>query len=64
MVKNAPAIAPTSPSGSSMLMSAAGSGVDQNQFQVDGTNLSAPTNGTGRSYPCVDFIQEVQIETV
>ncbi len=62
--KNAPGISPTSPAGSSMLMSAAGSGVDQNQFQVDGTNVTAPTNGTGRSDPGVDFIQEVQIQTV
>ena len=63
-VKNAPGISPTSPAGSSMLVSAAGSGVDQNQFQVDGTNVTAPTNGTGRSDLGVDFIQEVQIQTV
>ena len=42
-VKTAPGISPTSPAGGSMLVSAFGSGVDQNQFLIDGTNVTAPT---------------------
>jgi hypothetical protein len=63
-VKTAPGISPTSPSGGSMLVSASGSGVDQNQFLIDGTNVTAPTNGTARADPGIDFIQEVQIQSV
>ena len=63
-VKTAPGISPTSPAGTSMLVSAFGSGVDQNQFFIDGMNVSAPTNGVGRSDPGVDFVHEVQIQSV
>ena len=63
-VKTAPGISPTSPAGPSMLVSAFGSGVDQNQFLIDGMNVSAPTNGVGRSDPSVDFVQELQIQSV
>jgi TonB dependent receptor-like, beta-barrel/Carboxypeptidase regulatory-like domain len=63
-VKTAPGISPTSPAGASMLVSAFGSGVDQNQFFIDGMNVSAPTNGVGRSDPSVDFVQELQIQSV
>ena len=63
-VKTAPGISPTSPSGANVLVSAFGSGVDQNQFLLDGTNVTAPTNGTARVDPGVDFIQELQIHSV
>jgi hypothetical protein len=63
-VKIAPGVSPTSPAGPSMLVSAFGSGVDQNQFFIDGMNVSAPTNGVGRSDPSVDFVQELQIQSV
>jgi hypothetical protein len=63
-VKTAPGVSPTSPAGPSMLVSAFGSGVDQNQFFIDGMNVSAPTNGVGRSDPSVDFVQELQIQSV
>ena len=40
-VKTAPGISPTSPAGGNILVSALGSGVDQNQFLFDGTNVTA-----------------------
>ena len=63
-VKAAPGISPTSPAGSSVLVSAFGSGVDQNQYLLDGTNITATGNGVSRADPGVDFIQEVQIQSV
>jgi hypothetical protein len=64
MVKTAPGISPTSPAGSNVLLSALGSGVDQNQFLIDGTNVTATGNGVARADPGVDFIQELQIQSV
>jgi len=63
-VKNAPGISPTSPAGGNILVSAFGSGVDQNQFLLDGTNITATGNGVARADPGVDFIQELQIQSV
>ena len=63
-VKTAPGISPTSPSGSNVLVSAFGSGVDQNQFLIDGTNVTATGNGVARADPGIDFIQELQIQSV
>ena len=63
-VKTAPGISPTSPSGSSVLVSAFGSGVDQNQYLLDGTSITATGNGVSRADPGVDFIQELQIQSV
>ena len=45
-------------------MSALGSGVDQNQYLLDGTNITATGNGVARADPGVDFIQELQIQSV
>ena len=45
-------------------MSALGSGVDQNQFLIDGTNVTATGNGVARADPGIDFIQELQIQSV
>ena len=63
-VKVAPGISPTSASGSSVLVSAFGSGVDQNQYLLDGTSITATGNGVSRAEPGVDFIQELQIQSV
>jgi hypothetical protein len=63
-VKVAPGISPTSPTGSSVLVSALGSGVDQNQYLLDGTSITATGNGVSRAEPGVDFIQELQIQSV
>ena len=64
LVKTAPGISPTSPSGSSVLVSAFGSGVDQNQYLLDGASITATGNGVSRADPGVDFIQELQIQSV
>jgi TonB-dependent receptor-like protein/carboxypeptidase family protein len=63
-VKTAPGISPTSPAGSSVLVSAFGSGVDQNQYLLDGTSITGTGNGVSRADPGVDFIQELQIQSV
>ncbi len=63
-VKTAPGISPTSPTGSSVLVSALGSGVDQNQYLLDGTSITATGNGVSRAEPGVDFTQELQIQSV
>jgi hypothetical protein len=69
-IRAAPGISPTSPgggtsgSGTSTTVSAFGSGTNENQFLFDGTNVTCPCNGVARSEPGVEFIQEVQIQSV
>ena len=58
----APGISPTSQATS--FVSVFGGGVDQNVFLVDGTNVTATSNGVARSEPGIDFIQEIQIQSV
>jgi hypothetical protein len=63
-IRAAPGISPTSPSsGTSTTVSAFGSGANENQFLVDGTNFTCPCNGQARAEPGVDFIQEVQVQS-
>ena len=45
-------------------MSAFGSGTNENQFLIDGTNFTCPCSGVARAEPGVDFIQEVQVQSV
>jgi hypothetical protein len=60
-----PGVSPTSPSsGVSTTISAFGSGTNENQFLIDGTNTTCPCNGVARSEPAVDFIQEVKVQAV
>jgi len=64
-IRAAPGISPTSPgSGTSTTVSAFGSGTNENQFLIDGTNFTCPCNGVARAEPGSDFIQEVQIQAV
>ena len=59
-----PWISPTSPSsGTTTTISAAGSGINENQFLLDGQNTTCPCNGVARAEPGPDFIQEVQVQT-
>ena len=65
LIRAAPGISATSPSsGSTTTVSAFGSGTNENQFLIDGTNFTCPCNGIARSEPGVDFIQEVQVQSV
>ena len=58
-------VSPTSPSsGSGSTISSLGSGTNENQFLIDGTNGTCPCNGVARSEAGVDFIQEIQIQAV
>ena len=63
-MRAAPGVSPTSPSsGTFTTISAFGSGTNENQFLVDGTNTTCPCNGVARSEPGIDFIQEVQLQS-
>ena len=64
-IRAAPGVSPTSPaSGASTTISAFGSGTNENQFLIDGTNFTCPCSGVARAEPGVDFIQEVQVQSV
>jgi carboxypeptidase family protein len=64
-IRASPGISATSPSsGTSTTVSAFGSGTNENQFLIDGTNFTCPCNGIARSEPGVDFIQEIQVQSV
>jgi TonB dependent receptor-like, beta-barrel len=68
-IRAAPGISPTSPASgtttslSAGSVSALGSGVNENQFLIDGTNFTCPCSGLARSEPGVDFIQEVHVQS-
>ena len=64
-IRAAPGISPTSPSsGTVTTVSAFGSGINANMFLIDGTNFTCPCIGIARSEPGIDFIQEIQIQSV
>jgi hypothetical protein len=67
-IRAAPGVSPTSPgsggTSQTMTVSAFGSGTNENQFLIDGTNFTCPCNGVARSEPGVDFIQEIQVQSV
>jgi hypothetical protein len=64
-IRAAPGVSPTSPSSASTTtVSAFGSGTNENQFLFDGTNTTCPCNGIARAELGVDFIQEVQVQSV
>jgi len=65
LVRAAPGVSPTSPSSATTTtVSAFGSGTNENTFLIDGTNFTCPCNGIARSEPGIDFIQEVQVQSV
>src|ERR1051325_6332340 len=64
-IRAAPGISPTSPgSGTATTVSAFGSGTNENQFLIDGTNFTCPCNGVARAEPGADFIQEIQVQSI
>jgi hypothetical protein len=64
-IRAAPGISPTSPaSGTVTTFSAFGSGTNSNTFLIDGTNFTCPCIGIARSEPGIDFIQEIQVQSV
>jgi len=64
-IRAAPGMSATSPgSGSTNSVSAFGSGTNENTFLIDGTNFTCPCSGEARSEPGVDFIQEVDVQSV
>ena len=64
-IRMAPGISPTSPgSMTNTTVSAFGSGTNENQFLFDGTNFTCPCAGITRSEPGIDFIQEIQVQSI
>lgn len=64
-IRAAPGVSPTSPSsGTATSVSAFGSGTNENQFLIDGTNFTCPCNGIARAEPGIDFIQEIQVQSI
>jgi len=64
-IRAAPGISPTSPgSATATTVSAFGSGTNENQFLIDGTNFTCPCNGIARAEPGIDFIQEIQVQSI
>jgi hypothetical protein len=64
MIRSAPGVSATSPSsGVVNTVSSFGSGVNENQFHIDGTNFTCPCQGVSRAEPSVDAIQEIQIQS-
>jgi hypothetical protein len=65
LLRVAPGVSATSPaSGTTTTVSAFGSGTNENQFLIDGTNFTAPGTGIARSEPGMHFIQEVHVQSV
>lgn len=62
LIGEAPGISPLSQS--SVFFSAFGAGIDQNAFLVDGSNVTATSNGAARSEPGVDFIEEIHVQSI
>ena len=66
-LRAAPGVSPTSASSgasaTATTVSAFGSGTNENQFLIDGTNTTCPCNGVARSEPGIEFIQEVQVQS-
>ena len=63
-LKTAPGVSATSPTGTTAFVSVLGSGVDQNLFLMDGTNMTATSNGVARVDPGIDFVQEMEIQAI
>ena len=64
LIRTAPGISPTSQGSTNALVSSFGGGANENVFLVDGTNFTSTSNGVARSEPGIDFIQEIQIQSV
>ena len=69
-IRATPGVSPTSPasgttgSGTTTTVSVFGSGTNENQFLIDGTNFTCPCSGIARSEPGIDFIQEIQVQSI
>ena len=47
---------------STSFVSAAGGGVDQNSYYLDGTTVTAASNSVARTEPGIDFAQDVRVQ--
>ncbi len=61
-LKNAPGVSATAPSrGDNTAVSAFGSGTNENQFLLDGTDFTSPGFGGAWPWPDSDVVQEIEI---
>jgi hypothetical protein len=69
-IRATPGVSPTSPTsgttgtGTTTTVSVFGSATNENQFLIDGTNFTCPCNGMTRAEPGIDFIQEIQVQSI
>jgi hypothetical protein len=61
LVNSAPGVSATSNLGSSTSATSLGGTTNDNVYQIDGTDLSAPTGGTAWPWPNTDAIQEIEV---
>jgi len=60
-----PGVSPTSPGSPTITtISTFGSGTNENQFLIDDTNSTCPCNGVARSEPVIDFVREIQVQSI
>ena len=61
LVNSAPGVSATSNVGSSTSATSLGGTTNDNVYQIDGTDLSAPTGGGAWPWPNTDAIQEIEV---
>ncbi len=61
LVNSAPGVSATSNLGSSTSAQSLGGTTNDNVYQIDGTDLSAPTGGTAWPWPNTDAVQEIEV---
>jgi hypothetical protein len=61
LMKSSPGASATRPSGTGDTISVFGSGINENAFLLDGTNITTPGGGTVWPYPDTDIMEEVEI---
>jgi len=61
IIKAAPGMSATTPSGNAAEVAAFGSNADENSYNIDGANLTSPFSGGTWALPATDVIEEVEI---
>ncbi len=61
IIKAAPGMSATSPSGNAAEVAAFGSNADENSYNIDGANLTSPFSGGTWALPATDVIEEIEI---
>jgi outer membrane receptor protein involved in Fe transport len=64
ILKSAPGVAATNPTGTSDSVSVYGSGTNENAFLLDGTNFTSPRFGGAWPWPDTDIMEEVEVVSI